>query len=75
LCKNFGNETIDNACKRALWFDSVTYTTVKKICEQGLALLPTGEIAETENIDESHQKVLELSEYVELSMMGVIRHE
>jgi len=75
LRKTFDDNTIEQACKRALWYDSVTYGTVKRICENGLASLPTGETIEVETPDESNQGVLELSAYVQLSMMGVIKHE
>jgi transposase len=75
LRKTFESNTIDQACKRALWYDSVTYGTVKRICERGLELLPTGEVIDTEMQDELNKNVLELSAYVQLSMMGVIKHE
>jgi hypothetical protein len=36
LAKKYGNNVVDLSCKRANEFNSISYLSVKKICENGL---------------------------------------
>ncbi|MDK2793184.1 MAG: hypothetical protein PWQ25_2047, partial [Deferribacteres bacterium] len=36
LAKKYGNEAVDLSCKRANEFNSISYLSVKRICENGL---------------------------------------
>ncbi len=75
LRKTFDKDTIDQACKRAVWYESITYGTVKRICERGLVSLPTQESAAVEVEFEEINQVRDLTQYDQLSMVGVICHE
>ena len=75
LRKNFDNTAIDQACKRAVWYESITYGTVKRICERGLIALPTEDSVRFEIESEEPVTVRELSQYDQLRLTGVIRHE
>ena len=41
LAKTYGNQIVDQACQRALQFNSIKYQTVKSICKSGLYQQPT----------------------------------
>ena len=75
LRKNFDSNTIDQACRRAVWYESTTYGVVKRICERGLIALPTDtSLAKDPDPDELYP-LRDLSQYDQLSLTGVIRHE
>lgn len=74
LRKTFDKAVIDQACKRAVWYESPTYGTVKRICERGLVALPTDtSLARDDAPPEFPAR--DLSQYDQLSLKGVIRHE
>lgn len=75
LRKTFPKDVIDQACKRAVWYESITYGTVKRICERGLIALPTDtSLSKEPDVNESYP-TRDLSQYDQLSLAGVIRHE
>ena len=74
LRKKYDNSVIDMACKRAIYYNSVTYGTVKKICEKGLIILPV-ERSESFVNEETTELCRDLSTYNQLSLMGVIENE
>lgn len=75
LRKTFDKITIDQACKRAVWYESITYGTVKRICERGLIALPTDTSVKKDSGNKDHFPVRDLSHYDQLSLSGVIEHE
>lgn len=80
LRKTFDHATIDQACKRAVWYESITYGTVKRICERGLIALPTedgdrNEVAAMTQDEDSPSTSGDLLQYDQLSLAGVIHHE
>jgi transposase len=75
LRKTFPKDVIDQACKRAVWYESITYGTVKRICERGLIALPTDTSVDKEPDWDDPHPVRDLSEYDQLSLTGVISHE
>lgn len=75
LRKNFDNATIDQACRRAVWYESTTYGTVKRICERGLIALPTEDSIRQDMQAGVPDEIRDLSQYDQLSLTGVIRHE
>lgn len=74
LRSRYKNIVIDMACKRALYYNSITYGTVKKICEKGLIALPVEHIESFVNED-STDVARDLSFYAQLSLLGVIENE
>lgn len=74
LRKKYKNDVIDMACKRALYYNSITYGTVKKICEKGLIALPTEHNESFVNEDNT-EIARDLSYYTQLSILGVIDNE
>lgn len=74
LRKKYPNLIIDAACKRALHYSSVTYGTVKKICEKGLIVIPL-EHNESFINEEETSFSRDLASYTQLSIMGVIENE
>lgn len=77
LRKHFDNHTIDQACRRAVWYESTTYGVVKRICERGLIAMPTDTslAKEPDPVERGAYPLRDLSEYDQLSLTGVIRHE
>ena len=73
LRKKYGDDTVDKACARACHYGNITYRAVKKICESGLYALPleTG----SEHMVESSSKIRSLSDYRQMTGLGVIGHE
>ena len=69
LRKKYDNKTIDEACKRALYYTSLTYTTVKKICEKGLVALPV-QANETYLNESPNDVARNLTEYKDLCEIG-----
>ncbi len=70
LRKRYGEEIVDRACARACHFGSISYQTVKKICESGLYALP---LDDTEaQADGTDGKVRNLADYREMTGLGVI---
>jgi transposase len=74
LRKKHTDLIIDMACKRALYYNSITYGTVKKICEKGLIALPVEQNESFVNYEETSFS-RDLASYSQLSMMGVIENE
>ncbi len=75
LRKHFDNNTIDQACRRAVWYESTTYGVVKRICERGLIALPTDTSLDKDADPDEIFPVRDLSQYDQLSLTGVIHHE
>lgn len=73
LRKKYGDDTVDKACARACHYGNITYRAVKKICESGLYALPL-EIG-SEHMVESSSKIRSLSDYRQMTGLGVIGHE
>ena len=73
LRKKYGDDTVDKACARACHYGNITYRAVKKIGESGLYALPleTG----SEHMVESSSKIRSLSDYRQMTGLGVIGHE
>lgn len=74
LLKRYDRETIDKACRRASHFGNISYRAVKKICETGIENLPLTETKETPE-SSSGGNVRSLSEYRQMTCLGVISHE
>lgn len=74
LRSKYKNVIIDMACKRALYYNSITYGTVKKICEKGLIALPV-EHNESFVNEDGTDIARDLSCYTQLSLLGVIDNE
>ena len=72
LAKRYGHETVDAACSRAQYYDSFSYTIVRKICEKGLSSLPVYE-NETYVNEQPNEFARDLKEYVSLSELGVLQ--
>jgi len=78
LKKKYSDEIINQACIRACHYGSISYQTVKNICEKGVELLPIGD-------DDDHSdyciesipvsKVRHLNVYNSITALGVISHE
>lgn len=76
LRKNYDNTTIDQACRRALYYNSITYGTVKKICERGLILLPVDDDSSSSHeVIEETEITRNLSSYDQMTALGVIENE
>lgn len=76
LKKKYPDEAINQACLRACHYGSISYQTVKTICEKGLEALPVGDngyCCSTESMPAS--KVRDLNEYRRIAALGVISHE
>jgi transposase len=74
LRQRFHDAVIDDACRRALYYNTLTYGTVKRICEKGLIALPIDN--NTSFINEEPTAVARaLSQYDSMSSLGVIAHE
>jgi len=71
LAKKYKPETVDAACARAHYFDSLSYTTVRKICEKGLDALPVYENETYVNVT-PNEFARDLKEYASLSELGVL---
>lgn len=76
LRKNYSDSVIDQACRRALYYESITYGTVKKICERGLISLPVDD----KQVAEDHTApginiARDLSHYQHMTVLGVIGRE
>ena len=72
LKKKYSDKVINQACFRACYYGSITYQTVKTICEKSIDILPINEL-DTNSISAS--KVRDLNKYCKLTMLGVISHE
>jgi len=76
LKKKYPDEVINQACLRACHYGSVSYQTVKNICEKGVDLLPFGDSMSDYRIDSvSVSKVRDLNVYSSIAALGVISHE
>lgn len=73
LAKRYGNDVVDKACQRACHYKSISYKSVKKICESGLYDLPLD--GERETGPDSTGNVRSLSEYRDMMELGVICNE
>ncbi len=73
LCKKYGAETVDRACGRACHYGNITYRAVKKICENGLYVLPLENSHEAD--DHQDSKIRNLEDYRSMTELGVIAHE
>jgi transposase len=71
LRKKYRDETIDAACARAAYYGSYSYTTVRKICEKDLTMLPVHE-NETYINEQTGDLARDLGEYALLSELGAI---
>ena len=71
LVKKYDQDTVDAACARAQYYDSLSYTTVRKICEKGLGSLPAYENKTYIN-QEPNQFARDLKEYDALCELGVL---
>lgn len=74
LRKRYDNKTINEACKRAVHYASLSYITVKKICEKGLVGLPV-QANETYLNERPTDVARNLTEYKDLCEMGGLCHE
>jgi len=77
LRKKYENNVIDQACRRALYYNSITYGTVKKICERGLIGLPVDDRNDDTVAvgNEPTEITRDLSQYDQMAVLGVIGHE
>jgi len=76
LRKNYTDSEIDQACRRALYYDSISYGTVKKICERGLISLPVDDKRSVEEHNMAETEIVrDLSHYQQMTILGVIGHE
>lgn len=72
LRKKYEVETINAACARAAYYGSLSYTTVRKICEKDLTMLPVSTNEAYIN-DQTHELLRDLSAYTALSELGAIQ--
>jgi len=76
LKKKYPDEVINQACLRACHYGSVSYQTVKKICEKGIDLLPLGDITPDYHIKSTAaSSVRDLNVYSRITALGVIAHD
>ena len=73
LRKKYDDEAIDRACRRACHYGSITYRTVKKICDSGLYALPLEE--KPENRTAGTGNIRSLADYRDMTGLGVISNE
>lgn len=73
LRKKHGEDVLDRACQRACHYGSITYQTVKKICENGLYALPLE--AQQQEVPMGKSNIRSLTDYREMTGLGVIAHE
>lgn len=73
LKKKYGIETVNNACMRALQYNSISYGAVKRICEKGLCSTPI-DTSDDNNYSITTQ-MIDRKKYSDLSGAGVIEHE
>lgn len=73
LRKKYDDEAIDRACRRACHYGSITYRTVKKICDSGLYALPLEEKAEHRTPGTGN--IRNLADYRDMTGLGVISNE
>lgn len=73
LRKKYGDDVLDRACARACHYGNITYRAVKRICEGGLYTLPLEEKAQS--LGEGNSRIRNLSDYREMTGLGVIGHE
>ncbi len=71
LRKKYENNVIDQACRRALYYNSITYGTVKKICEKGLIALPVEDKNDDIVTNEPTEITRDLSQYAQMTVLGV----
>lgn len=72
LRKKYNQTIINAACARATHYGSLSYTTVRKICEKDLTMLPVY-TNETYINDQIHDLARNLAEYNALSELGEIQ--
>lgn len=76
LKKKYPDEVINQACLRACHYGSISYQTVKIICEKGLEALPVGDSGHSRSTESTlASKVRDLNEYRRIAALGVISHE
>ena len=76
LKKKYPDEVINQACLRACHYGSISYQTVKSICEKGVDLLPIEDAGYGHSVENiSGTKVRDLGEYRRIAALGVISHE
>ena len=73
LRKKYDDDTINRACIRACHYGSVTYRSVKKICDSGVYALPLEEKKTSAN--PATGVIRNLADYREMTGLGVIAHE
>ena len=73
LRRKYDDDVIDRACTRACHYGSITYRTVKKICDSGLYVLPLEEKAQ--NSTAGTGSIRSLSDYRDMTGLGVISNE
>ena len=69
LRRKHDRTTINSACARAMYYGSLKYSTVRKICEKDLTMLPVHNNESYIN-EESHEMARALSEYTALIELG-----
>lgn len=72
LRDKYKDNIIDQACCRALYYSSMTYGTVKSICEKGLIALP---VENNQSFISEENANKDLTHYNQLSGLGVIENE
>ena len=76
LKKKYPDDIINQACIRACHYGSISYQTVKNICEKGVELLPIGDDYSDYRIESIQaSKVRDLNVYSSITALGVISHE
>ena len=71
LTKKYNHDSVDAACARAQYYESFSYTTVRKICEKGISCLPLNEHQAYVN-STPNEFARDLKEYVSLTELGVL---
>jgi len=72
LRKKYSDEIINKACARASYYGSLSYTTVRKICEKDLLMWPL-DVTKTYISEQKDEFARDLSEYALLSELGAIQ--
>jgi transposase len=76
LKKKYPDEVINQACIRACHYGSISYQTVKNICEKGVDLLPLNDRISDHRIESiSTSNVRDLNVYSRITALGVISHD